>query len=346
MTGKKLSNGYWTDLKLQLEAAKYRSTVEWAKKNPSSYSLAKRRNLVPVEMPRGLDQGKWTKAKVIEIAKECKTRGEFRETHPSAYSIAATKGWLEDVSKHMLAKAPWFGPRVIKEYLLSYDISFIEEYKFKDDDVVKKLPYDFYLPELNAVIEYQGRQHKEGWHRSSSDAKEIQFRDELKRAFSHQRGMAHLEFDQSTKRLLIDELAQSLKMLATNTGTQIRENPRELTAIEKKGIDSPFKWTTESVEAAVKGCTTIKEFRSKHQSAYDFALKHGIWQELSKQLKRKKQPGKYSLEFVTEAAKECMTRNEFKLKHRGAWAAAQRNGWLEIVCMHMPMHVQRTHKAS
>ena len=45
--------------------------------------------------------------------------------------------------------------------LHKYNIKFIEEKKFKDCRYKKCLPFDFYLPELNVCIEYDGVQHYE-----------------------------------------------------------------------------------------------------------------------------------------------------------------------------------------
>lgn len=53
------------------------------------------------------------------------------------------------------------GEDIISKYLLSNKIKFISQYKFKDLKGVKggKLSYDFYLPDYNLLIEYQGEFH-------------------------------------------------------------------------------------------------------------------------------------------------------------------------------------------
>lgn len=47
----------------------------------------------------------------------------------------------------------------IKEFLESKDISFIREMKFDDCISIHKLRFDFYIPTLNTVIEFDGIQH-------------------------------------------------------------------------------------------------------------------------------------------------------------------------------------------
>jgi hypothetical protein len=49
----------------------------------------------------------------------------------------------------------------IENYLKSNNIKFINQYKINECRNLLPLPFDFYLPELNILIEYDGRQHFE-----------------------------------------------------------------------------------------------------------------------------------------------------------------------------------------
>ena len=53
------------------------------------------------------------------------------------------------------------GEKRISEYLNNKNIEYKEQYKFKDCKFKKQLPFDFYIPSLNIIIEYDGRQHYE-----------------------------------------------------------------------------------------------------------------------------------------------------------------------------------------
>lgn len=333
--------GFGLRKKILSEAKKYKTTAEWNKSDPHSYAAAKKRKLIPNSMERGLIHGKWTKANIALVARECKTRVEFRNTYTSAYAVAVNKGWLDDVCKLMLNKAPWFGPRVIREYLITHDIDYVIEHKFKNHPEVRRLPFDFYLPDFNLVIEYQGRQYKEGWLRDKQSAIEGQARDKIKRDFAKENMINYLELDGQTKKSVTDRLEMELIRLAKKNNVEFCLSSRKLTQAEQKSLDTAFIWNHQTVAEAVSKCKTIKEFREIYPSAQDYARKHGIWVELSKSLKRVTEHGKYTKDFVTKAAKECKTRNEFKQKHKGAWAAAQRNGWLIEVCSHMPKHMQK-----
>jgi very-short-patch-repair endonuclease len=241
----------------------------------------------------------------------------------------------------MLKKAPWFGPRVIREFLIMHDVGFYAEHKFRDHAEVARYPFDFYLPDLNLVIEYHGRQHKDGWMHDSKNALEIQARDHVKKEFVLREGMRFLEIDDRTKSAILKRLRAEFDDFSRQRVTPFVLKARHLSASEKESLETAFLWNEKSVEASILKCSTVKEFRQRYPSAHDYALKSGIWRELSKSLKRNKDPGKYTKEYVLSMAKECKTREEFREKFRGCWAAAQRNGWIAQACKHMPKHLQK-----
>jgi len=51
------------------------------------------------------------------------------------------------------------GEKIIKNFLIDNNISFEQQKKFDDCKYKLKLPFDFYLSELNICIEYDGLQH-------------------------------------------------------------------------------------------------------------------------------------------------------------------------------------------
>lgn len=53
------------------------------------------------------------------------------------------------------------GERKIREYLISSNINFIPQHTFDNCKNKKLLPFDFYLPDYNICIEYNGIQHYE-----------------------------------------------------------------------------------------------------------------------------------------------------------------------------------------
>ena len=53
------------------------------------------------------------------------------------------------------------GERQVKDYLISHAIKFLPQHCFDDCRNIRQLQFDFYLPELNVCIEYDGQQHFE-----------------------------------------------------------------------------------------------------------------------------------------------------------------------------------------
>ena len=49
---------------------------------------------------------------------------------------------------------------------------------------VTYLPFDFYLPDFNLLVEYQGVQHVKGYRRDKLDAVNIARRDAIKKSFA------------------------------------------------------------------------------------------------------------------------------------------------------------------
>jgi very-short-patch-repair endonuclease len=57
------------------------------------------------------------------------------------------------------------GESVIREILINRNIKFVEQHSFKDCKNKHLLKFDFYLPEHNTIIEYDGIQHfRQGWN--------------------------------------------------------------------------------------------------------------------------------------------------------------------------------------
>ena len=59
------------------------------------------------------------------------------------------------------------------------NIDFKEQYKFEDCKFYNKLPFDFYLPQYNICIEYDGEFHSTA-ERNKGELKVVKERDERK----------------------------------------------------------------------------------------------------------------------------------------------------------------------
>lgn len=71
------------------------------------------------------------------------------------------------------------GEKQISDFLLKFGIEYIREYTFDECKDKNKLRFDFYLPDYNTCIEFDGLQHfeqRKGW----TDLKLIQYHDKIK----------------------------------------------------------------------------------------------------------------------------------------------------------------------
>ena len=65
------------------------------------------------------------------------------------------------------------GESAVEDWLNNNDIHFIREYKIEECKNVRPLPFDFYLPDTNILIEYDGIQHYDKDNRFYSEQLEI-----------------------------------------------------------------------------------------------------------------------------------------------------------------------------
>lgn len=76
----------------------------------------------------------------------------------------------------------YYGEKEICDFLDNHKISYIQQFRFDDCRNIRPLPFDFYLPDFNICIEFDGRQHyfqRKGW----SDLETVQNNDKIKNAY-------------------------------------------------------------------------------------------------------------------------------------------------------------------
>lgn len=87
------------------------------------------------------------------------------------------------------------GERLIRSILDEIDVKYIPEYKFEECRDVLALPFDFYLVDYNAVIEYQGIQHYRPVEIFNGDDgfRIVQMHDSMKRAYCESQNIRLIE---------------------------------------------------------------------------------------------------------------------------------------------------------
>lgn len=88
------------------------------------------------------------------------------------------------------------GEAKIVEFLLANNISFVREKRFDNCKNVFTLPFDFYLPDYNILIEYQGRQHYEitnSYFGGGGSLEKRKHNDQIKRKYALDNEYYYLE---------------------------------------------------------------------------------------------------------------------------------------------------------
>ena len=127
------------------------------------------------------------KDKVIII---CSIHGEFLQT-PFAHSSPSMRQGCPfcKISK---------GEDEIEKFLIKNNIEYIREHKFNNcvnPKTNKHLPFDFFIPNKNIIIEYHGEQHyKEykNYFQAAGGLKGRQYRDKIKLKFCNQNKITYI----------------------------------------------------------------------------------------------------------------------------------------------------------
>jgi len=104
------------------------------------------------------------------VASKVSSKTEFENKFPNEYYSARQRnkslpGFYEEITKHFTGSVKYYGPEEIAKILENNNIEFVREKTFSDCTNTKegrfcrKLPFDFYIPSLNTLIEFDGEQH-------------------------------------------------------------------------------------------------------------------------------------------------------------------------------------------
>ena len=158
---------------------------------------------------RGCPVCRGTKKKTLkEYYNECKERGY--DLPIGNYMNAKTKIKHKCSRGHIYYQTPTnhlqdygcpicnesHGEKYIRTYLDKNNIKYIPQKKFRDLKDKTYLSYDFYLPDSNILIEYQGIQHYESVSfngKDSTDIEKQQEHDNLKRKYAKENGYKLIE---------------------------------------------------------------------------------------------------------------------------------------------------------
>ena len=106
------------------------------------------------------------------------------------------------------------GEQTIIKYLTNNQINFVHNHKFDNCKHKRKLPFDFYLPDHNLCIEYDGEQHFGKWNSQipRSSFKNIKIRDNIKNNFCFESGIKLIRIPYTRFKEIHNILNQELKL--------------------------------------------------------------------------------------------------------------------------------------
>ena len=332
----KKPNGYWKSLENCLkDASRFKHQARWEEESPSAVSAARLNGwldlcVAHMETPVPYNL-KWSKKLVLEDARNFDTVGEWREKSAGAYSAANKNGWLQEAMSHMTFVVSQ-GEYQVHRFLLERDIRFETQKRFPDCKDVTYLPFDFYLPDFNLLVEYQGVQHVKGYRRDKLDAANIARRDAIKKSFAIDNGFNFLEIWKlaDIKKLLTEKLQEICQIDDRALCLQERKLSRdEMSSLITAGI-----WTLEKCFLDAALYLTKMEWARSSPGAYSAAHSNGWIAECTAHMTALWEK-KWTLEACQEDALKHQSKSEWAAKSPNGYAAAHRKNWLQFCCGHM-----------
>lgn len=160
---------FWSDEDITKEVKKYKNRREIQLLDPYLYTLlmGKGEEFFDKVLPR-VKKLKWTDEELKDEAKKFQSRGDFQRYSNSAYQVARQRGeeFFNKITKNYIDNLST-GEALISRILDKEKVTYIKQKKFEDCTNLRKgrycykLPFDFYVPEKNTCIEYDGLQHFE-----------------------------------------------------------------------------------------------------------------------------------------------------------------------------------------
>ena len=106
------------------------------------------------------------------------------------------------------------GEKRIENFLINKNINFISQKRFSNCKLKRELPFDFYLPDYNLLIEYNGEQHYNYgtlFNNTFDDFLKLKHRDWLKRKFAKDNNIKLLTISYKKYNFLEDILLDATK---------------------------------------------------------------------------------------------------------------------------------------
>jgi len=324
----------WDLISLIASARPYSTRATWKEADGAAYKAARDHGLldkVCAHMTRVIKPpGWWTKARVLESAREHLSIASWNEAETTAYQRAKQRGWMEEATAHMNAVPMPIGPATIHEFLLTHQIPYKAEQRFRDYPEVAKMPFDFFIPSKRLLIEFHGKQHRDGWSRDLASRESIQHNDRVKREWALRKGLAYVEIC-----AWIDRTQDKVRARVAEALGGDLPPPRPLTETQRRKIWSGLAFDEDAVLADAAKYRTRADWMRKSANAYRFALRHGLAEIATRHMEYVTEHGKWTREAVIASARSHASLAEWRKAEPSAYVIAKRLGCFADATEHM-----------
>jgi very-short-patch-repair endonuclease len=236
-----------------------------------------------------------------------------------------------------------YGEAVIYKFLLERDIKFIHQHRFDDLVNVRKLRCDFFLPDFNLIIEYNGIQHERGWNQDRENLDLIKKLDAIKITYILNHGINLLIVDSKNVAEINSAVSSKLAELAHKDSLKFANQVRKLTEEELQRIENLGIWSKSEVAESAARFTSYLEWVTNEPSAYNRARQMGWLEEVAIHLERDRNPrGFWSKESILESARKFRTLAEWQnVAGNAPIVKARKMGWFDEATLHMKIRKLR-----
>jgi len=324
----------WDLHSLQASARPYTSRSAWKEADGAAYKAARDHGLldrVCAHMARAYKPaGWWTKERILDSARKHLSVPAWDAAATTAVQRARQRGWIDEAIAHMNAVPMPIGPATIHEFLLSHRVPYKSEYRFRSHAVVAKMPFDFYLPERKLLIEFHGKQHRDGWSSDPASRELIQRNDLIKREWAHREGFAYVEIC-----AWIDRTQDQVRVRVARALGGDLPSSRQLTAAERRKIWSGLAFEEDAILADAAQYQTRAAWMRASPNAYRFALRHGLANGATRHMAYVTEHGKWTRETVIASARAFSSLAQWRKTEPSAYVISNRLGCFAEATQHM-----------
>jgi hypothetical protein len=293
----------WTYNSCKKEALKYKTKGEFFKNSGGAYNAAKRNGWfgkITIHMKTlKKEKNYWNYIQCKKEALKYITKMDFRKNSNSAYQSAKRNKWLNNICSHMIIVG-------------NQHKKLIYSYEFSDNHVYVGLTYNIIKRNNEHMNDLKSPVHKHMISTKITPIKKILSKNLL---------------DLKTAKI---EEEIWINFYCNNNWKLLNK---------KKGGDlggNKIYWTFEKCKDEAIKYKTRYEFQKNCGSAYNSALKNK-WLDMicTHMIKTQKPTSYWTYERSKDEAIKYKTRYEFQKKSNGAYSAAYRKKWLDLICGHM-----------